>query len=1135
MIKRTHLMPLLICALLLFHLFAFAQDLPSDEVKGGVDAVTIGRLSRTSGGKPLMGKDAGVLSLSHFYRIGGQNVPATPTDCRLAYSDDSLFLLFRCTEPDMSYLTKDHHENWYRLCRSPVEQDAAFPDKVDFFIRSSLADSAYYHFSVTKAGEGFGVKYDPLSSTGRYGHFQVLSSFRYDVMEENHEWRVSLRIPWKLVGGRPRSYFGVLPLRTRWRNGEVISPVALDFTDRPPADLYIEACLGARPVIFLGKKQLCRLPSGALRWQRSACLSYPPFKVIKQIRALQTSLHQATTIDNLGNRVYLTQRWIDLLALEGFNFGSTTGSITPEDMFPEVIRENVNQALLEKDTKKACTLLDAYIGRLARMSAQWFADGSPGDMVAAGWTPLKAILSVREADSVLTIHCLAGRRPVDLHLALPASGGVRLWMDKGGFFKPARLLPLKVTEKVPGAYSVRYGSGTITVCKNPFRISFYDDTGRLKLCIRSSDIAFKLDSSENITGTDFRNRLHPHEMIYGFGERYDQFNQRGNILTLWGMDDWTGNTVGLHNETYKPIPVFHSSEGYMVFINSSYRLRADIGKTQPGQYRLTQQGDVFDYYFWFSSPRSALISYSNLTGKPLLPPRWAFEPWIGRTGRAWAGTSLHDPVAEQERVITRFRQLDIPFSAIYAEGSGADNPSLYTFLAPRHIRALSWYFSSVSGKVQKALMPGITAAELPVLRFRDTVHSNLHEINYVDFTNPNAEEMARMWWKRRLDLGVAGSMVDFGDRVPEDALFYNGKLGDEMHNFYAYYYHKTYSDIFRERRGNDYILFARSAAPGDQRWICQFAGDHAANYRGLRGVLNGILNLSACGFSTWGSDLGGFRGWPDPEVYMRWTQFACFSPLMRCHGRTSRDPWEYGRTALENFKYYAWVRENLLDYVYNEAVNAHKTGVPMVRSLAVEYPLDSKQSAANDEYFFGRDLLVAPVTNEDTFRTVFFPSGRWTDLWSGKVMTGIKNSRVTVPLKSIPVYLRNGAIVPIALNQSSEFGKSMKDDKVNALIVTPPLGQRERQLADSEGSPSNVRLSARHAGFDIYLGNCLRMRYLIIAGKSVSGVCVNGERLPMLKENKKDALPPGWYWDESHRRTVIRLISAVNRSIEISY
>ncbi len=255
---------------------------------------------------------------------------------------------------------------------------------------------------------------------------------------------------------------------------------------------------------------------------------------------------------------------------------------------------------------------------------------------------------------------------------------------------------------------------------------------------------------------DFRNHLSADEVIYGFGERYDRFNENGNVLTLWGMDDWTGSTMGLMNETYKPIPIFHSSKNYMVFDNSSYRLRADIGKTRPAEYRLTQHGPIFDYYIWLGSPDKALESYTELTGKPILPPKWAFEPWMGRTGRGWNKPSQNQ-VAEEEKVIKQFEKLDIPHSAIYAEGN-PESPELNAFAAARHIKVLSWFYPVISESQQAKLMPEIPSVELPVLRTKDPWQ-------HVDFTNPNALELFRRWWKHRLDVGVAGSMVDFGDRI----------------------------------------------------------------------------------------------------------------------------------------------------------------------------------------------------------------------------------------------------------------------------------------------------------------------------------------------------------------------------------
>jgi alpha-glucosidase (family GH31 glycosyl hydrolase) len=431
------------------------------------------------------------------------------------------------------------------------------------------------------------------------------------------------------------------------------------------------------------------------------------------------------------------------------------------------------------------------------------------------------------------------------------------------------------------------------------------------------------------------------------------------------------------------------------------------------------------------------------------------------------------------------------------------------------IRVLSWAFPVISEKAQAGLMPEVPRADLPVLRTRDPWQ-------HVDFSNPHALELMRRWWKQRLDAGVAGSMVDFGDRVTEDAVFHNGQRGDEMHNFYSYGYHKTYSEVFRERRGDDFILFGRAAAPGTQKWVAQFGGDHPSNFRGLGSVLTGALNLSSCGFSTWGSDLGGFLGWPEPAVYMRWTQFGCFSPLMRCHGRTPREPWNYGDAAVANYKYFAWVRENLLDYIYGSAIESHESGVPMMRSMAVAFPDEPSLADIADQYMFGRDLLVAPVLDGQNSRTIHFPPDRWTSLWDGKSVSGPANLKLDVPLNSIPVYLKSGAIVPVQLNPTLAFGESMSSGRVNALLVTPPGKTAIQTVVNIEDHAAGVTLHPTMGGFDIVLKGLSDTNVLMIYGARVRSVSVGNAALPKIEKAHFESMPPGWCVDPSINRTVIR-------------
>ena len=1077
----------------------------------------------------LLTDNSNSVSLNHFYLAGGENRPATPTECRIAYDRDHLFVVFRCHENNLSFPAVSQGADWYSLLHSPSEQDSGFPDKVDLFIQPDMRERAFYQFAATMDGLSFACWHglrnarnetaqageDPNTRISSY--VSKIRAFTATVSRGTNEWIVFFSIPWKTLGGKPSDYFGLLPVRTRWRVGEVSSPVAMDFDERPPVDLFIETHFAGTAPVAESETSLVTLPSGTLRWQRPALLSYPGHDIIGQIWEMQQSLAKPTNTNNFAQRVYVVQRWMDLLTLEGFNFRPGTGAIVTHEMEPQVLRRNLNTALRNKGILSACELLDAYLKKLDKISRQWFADGSPGDILRDEWKASSKVGAITSSGDVLSLHCLADNRPVDLHISLPQSGGVRIYNDREGYFKPASLLPLHAAQSA-NSYSIKTTNSTIVIQESPFAISFYNNASNEVLRLDGSDLAFRFNPDGKVVAVDLKTHLDRNEIIYGFGERYDRFNENGNVLTFWGMDDWTGNTVGLMNETYKPIPIFHSSEGYMIFDNSSYRLRTDIGKSWPDQIRLTQPGPIFDYYFWTASPENALESYTVLTGKPVLPPKWAFEPWIGRTGNGWS-KQLDNPVAEEERVVKHFEKLDIPHSAIYAEGAGnAESPELNAFMAARGIKVLSWFYPVIPQATQAKLMFDKKSDELPVLHTEDPW-------DHVDFTNPNALELTRRIWKERLNVGVAGSMVDFGDRVTEDAAFYNGERGDEMHNFYSYDYHRTCSEVFREKRGGDFILFGRAATPGDQKWVAQFSGDHPSNFKGLKSVLTGALNLSACGFSTWGSDLGGFLGWPEPAVYIRWTQFGCFSPLMRCHGRTPREPWNYGDAAVTNYKFYAWARENLLNYIYNSAIDSHDTGVPMMRSMAVAYASEPILSAISDQYMFGRDLLVAPVLDETNSRTIHFPAGRWTSLWNGKTISGPANFNVSVPLTTIPVYLRSGAIVPVQLAPNLQFGTSMSHRRVNALLVTAPTETETTSLLYNGEREAAVTSQASSSGIELNLRNLANMDYLLVYDAPVTAVSVNGHSLPNLQDAAAISIKPGWYVDQSMNRIILRLPS----------
>jgi alpha-glucosidase (family GH31 glycosyl hydrolase) len=1082
------------------------------------------------------------LILNRFYRVAGENRPATPTDCYVAYTSDALFVAFRCEESDMSFpyanLDGDWwpEANWNSLHGLPSASNnwPPYPDEVDFLIQPDTSIPSYYQFAATPQGLKFGCSRLLNSNAGvepdeaaseRHSSVRAgkVDAFSVSVTRRADEWLVLFQIPWPTLGGKPRSHFGFLPMRTRWRDGEFSSPAAIDLNECMPVDLLIETHFAGTTEVKDAQSSLCELPSGILRWQRPAMLRYPDLETCQQIWRMESSLGTASDKSNLAQRLYLTQRWMDLMTLEGFVPYPRAWGVLKSDMTLALIRQRVNAALQKNNPDQACQFLDTYLSQLDKMSRWWYADGSPGDILKDEWKPIASADSMEVQGRTLLMRCAVDGQKVDLRLALPSTGGVRIYGDDEGYWRPDGLLPLRAT-LTSSSCSIETADGRIVIDRNPFSISFLDNAGNRVIQINAKDLAFRFSSDRTIVAVDFRNHLDPDEIIYGFGEKYDHFNQNGNVLTLWGTDDWVGNGEGLANTTYKALPIFHSSKAYMVFDNSSYRLRADIGKADPNQYRLTQQGPIFDYYFWIGVPQKTLQSYTALTGRVPLPPKWVFEPWMGRGGGAWASGRLHNAVAEEESVAKRFAELDIPHSAIYAEGPSALSPELNQFMAARGIRVLGYFYPVIPLARQQQLMPELKQSELPYLRFANGDVAPDPRDTYLDFTNPSALELCRRALREALNLGEAGSMVDFGDMTPDGAVFYDGQHGAEMHNFYYYDYQRTVSEVFREKRGNDFILYARGAAPGTQRWVGQFAGDHPANFDGLKHVLTGALNLCACGYSNWGSDLGGYFGFPQPAVYMRWFQFGCFSPLMRPHGTAPRDPWYFGEAAVANYKFLAWTRENLLNYTYNAAAIAHESGVSIMRSMPVAFPKEPQVAELWDQYMFGPDLLVAPVVNEDAYRTIVFPGGIWTSLWDGKTVSGPDKLKISAPLDTIPVYLRSGALMPVQLNGELQFGKSMTGGRVDSLVVTPPKENESVSMLNARGEMAQVGVEVKAGRLSWTLENLSEMSYLLVYGMNTAvAVRVDGKVLPRVMT--VGSVPIGWEADLAGNRLVIRLPS----------
>jgi alpha-glucosidase (family GH31 glycosyl hydrolase) len=1070
--------------------------------------------------------------VNRFVPANGETAQTTATSAFLAWDSTALYVRFLCSDPDPVY------RNGVRVRRTDRVEVGILPP--------GGKQEDLWQFSADEAGMA-SVTHESIKNKMQGAA----------VMVDGSEWSADLTIPWLQLGGVPAKAFLLQLSRVRSITGELLSPSAVDFHDGPvstflaPAaiDEFMEVTLGGKKETLTSDFGLITLPSGTQRWERRGFRHIATNQELKAIARLQQELDtQPTSQANMVDRVRMAEIWYCLLEQEGVSLHTEGGTwlLNPGELDPWTARHKFNDALAAGDVPGACRILDSLLQHFNRVSKSWFADGTPGDVRNDAWTSIDTIESAAVASNEIFLHARTRGKNIDLQVSFPSIGGVRLHGSTTGFFSPEALLPMKLKHTES---EVRASANNLTVViglKANWHIDiFASDHAKPIWSLRQGNLRIRKEANGSINGVEISGDLASSEAIFGMGERFDSFNQRGKTLTLWQQDAYDSLCQGgLQNLAYKTIPLWHSTSGYSVFWNSTYELRADFGNSQKDAYRITTHGPILDLYIWAGDYQEVLRSYTSLTGKPWMPPVWAFEAWMGGGGDRWGRTVGETPTQAILDVVDKFQSLDIPHSSVYAEGTASDDPLLYSKLDPLNIHVLTWARSeplhstgpSAGWSIDeiKQALPGVSTNRLPIMRVADGLEYSFppehilgDQFPYFDFTDPKSIDLLRVYWRPRLDLGVAGSMLDFGDLVPREALFHDGSTGEQMHNWYAHLYHHYVHQIFSERRGEDHVLFARGGAPGSQAEVAQMGGDHSSNFRGMDESIAGGLSVSASAFSNWGVDVGGYDGKPDEEVYVRWVEYGTFSPLMRFHGNQPREPWYYSDFAVGTYKKYAWLRENLVPYLYGSAQDTHAQGIPLMRPLP---------SVATDEYMFGDDLLVAPVHTPGEHRTINLPNGQWTSLWTGLLVADGKRN-ISVPLDEIPVYLRAGALIPVDIAPDFCLGQSMTSGRVPALLLTPPDRERTSHAWKLPGKDgiTQLKVSKQESGFQLVVENWQELRYLIVSGLQarIKNLIVDGQFLPELASQQSESLPPGWK-QLDQGRILVRLPAARLHVVDFS-
>ena len=595
--------------------------------------------------------------------------------------------------------------------------------------------------------------------------------------------------------------------------------------------------------------------------------------------------------------------------------------------------------------------------------------------------------------------------------------------------EPGRDGSWKVTETNDKIiYSSDYG--TIQINKNPWRIVLKDKAGR----ILSQTAALSDADSTQVKytpfcfvkrGSDNARRINPvftltaDEMIFGCGESATGLNKAGQKVNLFVTDPQGPET----DQMYKPIPFFMSNRGYGMFMHTSAPVTCDFGATYIGLNKMFMGDENLDLFVFFGEPKDILDEYTDLVGKPGMPPLWSFGTWMSRI-TYFSEKEGYDVAANIRKnkypcdVIhfdTGWFDVDWQCDYKFSENRFQNPQQMLKDLRSQGFHVCLWqlpyftpknrYFSEL---IEKDMYVKNGNGELP---YEDVV---------LDFSNPETVKWYQDKLAGLLNIGVSAIKVDFGEAAPLNGIYASGKSGWYEHNLYPVRYDMAVSEITKKLH-NENIMWARAAWAGSQRYPLHWGGDAATTNTCLLGTLRAGLSFGLSGFSFWSHDMGGFVKSTPEDLYCRWIPFGFLTSHTRAHGAPPTEPWLYDSKRVQDvFRKSAEMKYRLMPYVYAQAKECTEKGLPMLRALFVEFPDDPGAWKVDDEYLFGSQILVAPLLESGmTGRTVYLPEGKWIDYQTEKVYEGGWH-RIEAGSLPIIMLVRDGSVLPhLKLAQST--------------------------------------------------------------------------------------------------------------------
>ncbi len=584
------------------------------------------------------------------------------------------------------------------------------------------------------------------------------------------------------------------------------------------------------------------------------------------------------------------------------------------------------------------------------------------------------------------------------------------------------------------------GALNIEICRDPFRVKAKDKSGRV-LC---EDAKWGGVGSRG-SRVCCDKIIHDNEHFYGFGEKAFTIDRRGKKMVMWNTD--AANHQWDSDPLYIAIPFFiglHDDTAYGIFFDNSWKPFFDMGGISKQYYTFGAEGGPVNYYI-IAGPRvkDVIERYTALTGRGSIPPLWS----LGYHQSRWS----YKNEKKVKQIADKMREHNIPCDVIHLDIHYMKGYRVFTW-NPRRFSdpaAMTENLAKDGFRIVTIIDPGVKI-DTDYDMYREGIENDFFckerggrlftgivwpgETHFPDFVRDDVRD----WWAGHVErfMNVSGNAGIWNDmnepsvnikphlrRIKTDDIYHEEKGRRVPHlklrNLYAQHEAMaTHDGMLRARPGERPFILTRSGFAGIQRYAAAWTGDNTSSWAHLRLSIPMLCGLGMSGVSFAGADIGGFAGNCTPELFARWIQLGVFYPFCRTHTMMlsrAQQPWSFGRRVLRIAREHIRLRYRLLPYIYNAFHENSLTGIPVMRSMALEFDDDDKCLSMDDQFMFGPDLMIAPVMERGArSRSVYLPRCNWFDFYTGVKYTGGTDVQGEAPLDRIPVYVRAGSIIPMA-------------------------------------------------------------------------------------------------------------------------